>query len=212
MKILNLYAGIGGNRKAWGDDHEITSIENNEEIATIYQKYFPNDTMIVTDAHQYLLEHIREYDFIWSSPPCPTHSRLKIPNVFNKHGKSEIVYPDMKLYQELIILKHFSKKETKWVMENVNPYYSYLIKPQVILGRHVFWTNFYIRKKQFLNEEKEVINISGNEERYGFSVKEEVIKSVKKRTIIRNLVNPEISEYLFKQAMIGNKPLFNFNF
>jgi len=25
MKILNLYAGIGGNRKLWGNDHEITS-------------------------------------------------------------------------------------------------------------------------------------------------------------------------------------------
>lgn len=28
MKILNLYAGIGGNRKLWGDDHEVTVVEN----------------------------------------------------------------------------------------------------------------------------------------------------------------------------------------
>ena len=26
-EILNLYAGIGGNRKLWGDEHEITAIE-----------------------------------------------------------------------------------------------------------------------------------------------------------------------------------------
>ena len=28
MKILNLYSGIGGNRKLWGDEHEVTAVEN----------------------------------------------------------------------------------------------------------------------------------------------------------------------------------------
>jgi len=27
MKILNLYAGIGGNRKLWGDQHQVTAVE-----------------------------------------------------------------------------------------------------------------------------------------------------------------------------------------
>ena len=36
MKVLNLYAGIGGNRKLW-TDVEVTAIENNESIAAIYQ-------------------------------------------------------------------------------------------------------------------------------------------------------------------------------
>ena len=57
MKILNLYAGIGGNRKLWGEEHEITAIENVQEIADIYQEFFPNDRVIVTDAHDYLLKH-----------------------------------------------------------------------------------------------------------------------------------------------------------
>lgn len=69
VKILNLYAGIGGNRKLWGDTHEITAVEYKPEIAKIYQDHFPNDTVIVTDAHQYLLDHFDEFDFIWSSPP-----------------------------------------------------------------------------------------------------------------------------------------------
>ena len=80
MKILNLYAGIGGNRKLWtpnSDEHEITAIENVPEIAKIYQDFFPNDKVIITNAHQYLLEHFKEFDFIWSSPPCPSHSRLR---------------------------------------------------------------------------------------------------------------------------------------
>ena len=35
MKILNLYAGIGGNRKLWGDEHEITAVELNSKCPTI---------------------------------------------------------------------------------------------------------------------------------------------------------------------------------
>ena len=80
MKILNLYAGIGGNRKLWGDEHEITAVEYDPKIAAIYCDFFPNDKVIVTDAHQYLLEHCWEFDFVWSSPPCPTHSRIKKAN------------------------------------------------------------------------------------------------------------------------------------
>lgn len=33
MKILNLYAGIGGNRKLWGDTHDITAVEFRDDIA-----------------------------------------------------------------------------------------------------------------------------------------------------------------------------------
>ena len=57
MKILNLYAGIGGNRKLWSDEHQITAVENNDKIAKTYKKYFPNDTVVVSDAHQYLLHN-----------------------------------------------------------------------------------------------------------------------------------------------------------
>ena len=76
IKVLNLYAGIGGNRKLW-KGVEVTAIEINPEIAKIYQDFFPNDKVIITDAHQYLLEHYKEFDFIWSSPPCQTHSSFR---------------------------------------------------------------------------------------------------------------------------------------
>ena len=69
MKILNLYAGIGGNRKLWGDEHDITAVELMPEIAKIYKELYPNDTVIVGDAHEYLRLHFREFDFIWASPP-----------------------------------------------------------------------------------------------------------------------------------------------
>lgn len=50
MKILNLYAGIGGNRKLWGNEHDITAVEMNESSAKIYQELFPKDKVIVGNA------------------------------------------------------------------------------------------------------------------------------------------------------------------
>src|SRR3990167_3972253 len=139
MKILNLYAGIGGNRKLW-EDCEVTAVEYDERIAKIYQHHFPNDTMIIGDAHKYLLEHFQEYDFIWASPPCPSHSRLNFTN-FAKHSKVD--YPDMTLYQEIILLQTWFKG--KYCVENVISYYEPLIKP-IESNSHYFWTNFPIRK------------------------------------------------------------------
>ena len=82
MKILNLYACLGGNRYKWDEvakeaniNIEVVAVELDEEAAKLYKKRFPNDIVIISDAHQYLLDHYKEFDFIWSSPPCPTHSR-----------------------------------------------------------------------------------------------------------------------------------------
>lgn len=80
MKILNLYACLGGNRYKWDevcDGLEITAVELDPELAGLYQERFPKDKVIVADAHQYLLDHYKEFDFIWTSPECPTHSRAR---------------------------------------------------------------------------------------------------------------------------------------
>lgn len=139
MKILNLYACLGGNRYKWGNEHEITAVEWDEELAKLYQERFPNDKVVVADAHQYLLDHYKEYDFIWSSPPCPTHSRARFWSI-GANGKSPI-YPDMKLYQEILLLDYHFKG--KYVVENVMPYYKPLLNPQK-RGRHLYWCNFKI--------------------------------------------------------------------
>ena len=137
MKILNLYAGIGGNRKLWGKEHQVTAIELEEDIADVYKHNFPNDTVIITDAHQYLLDNYKNFDFIWSSPPCQTHSKMA------KATRHELNrYSDMSLYQEILLLQHFFKG--KYVVENVKPYYTPLIPPTKEVGRHLFWSNFNI--------------------------------------------------------------------
>lgn len=146
MKILNLYAGIGGNRLLWGDEHQVTAVENDPDIAAAYFKLYPRDKVIVEDAHEYLLKHHTEFDFIWSSPPCPTHGQYRYNVGFRAKGYAP-VFPDMKLYEEIIFLKHYY--DGLWAVENVKPYYEPLIAPTITLQRHLFWSNFEIEHKDF---------------------------------------------------------------
>ena len=146
-KILNLYACLGGNRYKWdevakraGIDIEVTAVELDPELARMYKERFPNDTVIITDAHQYLLDHYKEFDFIWTSPPCPSHSRARYWSSSNYETTTEAIYPDMKLYQEIIFLQHYYRTG-KYVVENVIPYYEPLV-PAQLRGRHLYWTNF----------------------------------------------------------------------
>ena len=200
LKICNLYCGIGGNRKLW-KGHQITAIENNSEIAKIYQDFFPKDKVIIADAHQYLLDHFKEYDFIWSSPPCPTHSRLRTMN-------KVIVYPDMNLYAEIILLQKWFKG--LWIIENVIPYYEPLIKPNLILHRHAIWTNFNISDKEFekLKTCKKLGECEFLQEKLGFDVSN--YTGIDKRKVLRNCVVPEMGLHILDCATgkINQKPLF----
>jgi hypothetical protein len=46
MKVLNLYACLGGNRLLW-DNCEVTAVELDPELARLYQERFPNDKVII---------------------------------------------------------------------------------------------------------------------------------------------------------------------
>lgn len=197
MKILNLYCGIGGNRQLWtpnGDEHEITAVEYNKDIAAAYKDLYPNDTVIVGDAHEYLLKNYKEFDFIWASPPCQSHSRI----INSQYTRDSYVpkYPDMKLYQEIIFLQRHA--QCKFVIENVIPYYEPLIKPTIELQRHLFWSNFNIQCKNFIDDT--VIKfVKGSQGLYGISLDKYKIDN--KRQILRNMVNPELGKYILDRAM-----------
>ncbi len=194
MKILNLYAGIGGNRKLWGDEHEVTAVEYNQSIADAYKQFFPNDKVVVGDAHEYLLKHFKEFDFIWSSPPCPTHSRMRLTNSGIGERKSPHTFPDMKLYQEIIFLKHFFKGI--FLIENVTPYYEPLIKPQKI-GRHCFWSNLDLSD---IKVEKDSFSIN-KWTRNDLGLDLTGIKlTTRKDQVLRNCVNPKIGLEILKKA------------
>lgn len=202
MKVLNGYGGIGGNRKLW-NDVEVTTVEQNPEIAKVYSKLFPSDTVIVGDAHQYLLEHYKEFDFIWLSPPCPSHSCIRKIGAKNPRAdgrfQNNMIYPDMSLYQEIILLKEFAFPEkTKWVVENVMPYYEPLITGKKI-SPHLFWSNYPINEKKFPRDRLHD-NFTETKEIMGVDLLNFDFTSNQRRAIYRNCVNPKIGKFVFDMA------------
>jgi len=190
MKILNLYAGIGGNRKLWGDEHEITAVEFNPDIAAVYKDLYPNDKLVITDAHQYLLDHYKEFDFIWSSPPCQSHSSFRHHRSVPFLG-SPAMYPDMTLYQEILFLQHNCK--TKWVVENVKPYYKPLIEAQQA-QRHLFWSNFEIPNIELPKDKLRTAQIPELQKKFGYDLSG--YKLPNKRQVLRNCVEPQLGLHI----------------
>lgn len=206
MKVLNLYSGLGGNRKLWvGCD--VTAVELDPRIAAVYARLHPQDTVIVGDAHQYLLDHSGEFDFIWSSTPCQTHSKMMKAT---RHKLRQ--YPDMGLYQEIIFLTHFFKG--RWVVENVKPYYTPLIAPKVV-GRHAYWANFDVgdyeepMPKDFINK----ADLAGKRDLMdwlGIHYPENIYYGDNHcpAQILRNCVHPNEGLAIFNRAMGESLPLF----
>jgi len=201
MKILNLYACLGGNRYKWDEvtDVEVTAVEWDEELARLYQERFPNDKVVVADAHQYLLEHFKEFDFIWSSPPCPTHSRVRISQKNRENFNHK--YPDMKLYEEVLFLDNYFAG--KYVVENVIPFYEPLIQAKK-RGRHLYWTNFNLptnigERKLFKNmiESGNIKDLSSFHD-YDFT---KYKGEQRMNKIARNLVDYEAGKTIFETAL-----------
>lgn len=191
MKVLNLYAGIGGNRKLW-KDVKVTAVENDAGIAKIYKDLFPEDEVIIGDAHEYLRKNYDKFDFIWSSPPCQTHSSFRY-NICVRYRGTEPKYPDMTLYEEILFLRHHAKY--KWVVENVKPYYEPLIKPTAFLQRHMFWSNFEIPQKEFKKDKIRTAQIPQLSQIHGYDLSNYKLKN--KRQVLRNCVSPELGEYVY---------------
>ncbi len=208
MKILNLYACLGGNRYKWdevakeaGIEIEVTAVELDPEAARLYQERFPNDKVIVADAHQYLLDHYKEFDFIWSSPPCPTHSKVRFTQKNQDFYKPE--YPNMMLYQEIIFIKHHFQGQ--YCIENVIPYYEPLIPAQK-RGRHLYWTNFNLPNEIDRAEAKGIIGGQTNDEfnklcefhQYDFNKYKGEQSKIK---MARNLVDYEVGKIILETAL-----------
>lgn len=202
VRVLNLYAGLGGNRKLWPDNIEVTAVEINPEIAAVYRRQFPLDSIAVGhDAHKYLLDFYERFDFIWTSPPCQSHTRMR---KFTRHHIR--AYPDLSLYQEILFLKNFFKG--KWVVENVVPYYDPLI-PGKRMGRHMFWSNFDFphcevpSPPDFINK----CTVAGKramQEWLGIHYEENIYYEGNHcpAQILRNCVHPVVGRHIFDHAFL----------
>ena len=163
----------------------------------MYQDLYPQDEMVVGDAHQYLLENFKDFDFIWSSPPCPTHSRMIF--LLNQKETYQLKYPDMSLYQEIIILEKLYKGF--YVVENVISYYDPLIEPQRS-GSHYFWSNFEIPVLSD-TDRKKVRNDKGYTLAKKMEDKDIFIEDFydykgDKRTLLNNAIEPELGKLILE--------------
>jgi DNA (cytosine-5)-methyltransferase 1 len=203
MKVLNLYAGLGGNRKLWSGC-QVTAVENEQKIADVYKRLHPEDNVVVGDAHQYLLDHHEEFDFVWSSPPCQTHSKMAKAT---RHKLRR--YVDMSLYQEILFLTHFYKG--KWVVENVVPHYEPLIKPSVRVGRHLFWSNFEFSADEVMQPKGFISNCNTDGKKMmqdwlGIHYDENIYygKNHCPAQILRNCVHPDLGAQIYNQVPVDS--------
>ena len=196
IEVLNLYAGIGGNRKLW-KNCRVTAIEHDPSIASVYYELYPQDRFYVMDAHKFLEDHFQEFDFIWSSPPCQSHGQYRHNVGVLGKGFNPII-PDMNLYGEIVFLSTYFKGD--WVVENVVPYYTPLIAPKFTLQRHLFWSNKTVPGKEFptthIRSKNKISDFDGYE-----IVAKSAIKN--KRQVLRNQVNPELGLYVFNSIVGG---------
>lgn len=208
IRVLNLYACLGGNRYKWDDvaNIEVTAVEHDQELARMYKDRFPNDIVIVADAHEYLLKNYKNFDFIWSSPPCPSHSRVRFWQGSSDRENYKPIYPDMTLYQEIILLNNYYKG--KYVVENIIPFYEPLIPAQK-RDRHLYWCNFKLPYNLNSRPQPKDFIMSGSKPNEIFHEIDLSTYKGKQRKdkIARNLVDYEAGKTIFSVA-IGkiNKP------
>ncbi|WP_431129662.1 DNA cytosine methyltransferase [Flagellimonas flava] len=195
MKVLNLHAGRGGNRKLW-EGVEVTAVEIDPELVRMYKEDFPEDEVIEGDADEYLLKNYKRFDFIWGSPPCPKNSR---PRFWSAKGNDAVSdeYPDLTLYMYKIFLDHWYSG--KYSLENVDPYYKPLIPPTKKIGRHLFWTNFPIGHFNHIQTDCSGNTVAQMEKIHGISIHGYKGKQ-RKDKIIRNCVHPETGLYILDCA------------
>lgn len=199
MKILNLYAGIGGNRKLWSE-HSVLAVEIDPIIAKCYQDNFPGDELVIEDAIQFVEENdLSRFDVIWASPPCLTHSQWnmvngpKIPRVTDIYG--------------LILFFNHTRRDP-WVIENVNPWYKTLIPMNFQVGRHYFWSNYPMPSKRFGPSKINYRSFRQLSKEYDLDVKRiEKLTQLRRRQIVRNCVHPEIGKYILENLTGENRLL-----
>jgi DNA (cytosine-5)-methyltransferase 1 len=150
------------------------------------------------------------FDFIWSSPPCPSHSQIRFNIGFKanrKYRKVDAVYPDMELYQEIIYLKHWFKG--RYCVENVITYYEPLIRPQES-NNHYFWVNFYFSpfkntKRCIRSQEHET-----RKERVDIDLSKFNLETRFEKQVLNNCVEPELGLHILNESKKDIYPeLFN---
>ena len=100
----------------------------------------------------------------------------------------------MSLYQQILLLKSWSKG--LWAVENVIPYYDYLIEPDTMIGRHPYWSNFKIDPLEVKN-----IDVSRSTKEELSEYLELPIPRINGALLLRNSVEPKVGKHIFDCAL-----------
>lgn len=208
MKILNLYSGLGGNRLKW-DGHDITAIENDGNLCSIYSARFPDDTVWQEDAIEFVEnEDLQQFDFIWASPPCTTHSRTTF-----FHGRK---VPDLTQLFGLRMFLESNAFHGLYCIENVQPYYKIPEEwqPSAKIDRHRFWTNFDLPSVDNLvnsrmlgttRKDQNTIIINGKiadlADYHDFPLEILMFFPTRKDKVLRNMLHYSIGKYILDYAI-----------
>jgi len=200
VRILNAFAGIGGNRKLWdGEKHDIVAVESEPEIARAYRSFFPGDTLVEADAFDFIENNFGEFDFIWASPPCPTHSSIRKAGA--KNGQYSPKMPDSRLYSLVEFLREFF--DGHYAVENVaKTWYDPWIKPQKS-GRHYFWSDFAVPDHDS-DQSIERGTVSDWQDHLGFDLGG---FDLDEKKVLRNCVEPELGLKIFDAAGVKQQSL-----
>ncbi len=214
IKILDLFCGIGGVAKGFqrylleqGMSFEYYAVDVDPKVLRAHKKFNPLSNTILRDAYSFTDDELLEFDFIWASPPCETHSRL---NFYNWGNPKKYKEPDMRFYE---LIEMLYRLNIPFVVENVEPYYKPPIKPSVKVYRHVLWTNLSIRPfrvdlPNFSDVKDDVKSLT----KY-HGVPRDVVNTLgtarKARSALRDMVNPivsyNIAKQIFPQVLEGKK-------
>jgi len=137
IKILDLFCGLGGVAKGFQkylDEHNIEyeyiAVDIDSLVLKAHKCNNPKSHVILRDAYSFTDDELKEFDFIWASPPCQSHSRAN--HIWKRYN------PDMRLYD---LIRQLNGVGKPFVVENVIPYYKPPIKPSYRIDRHFLWTN-----------------------------------------------------------------------
>ncbi len=146
IKILDLFCGLGGVARGFQEyliekniKFEYYAVDIDFKILLTHKILNPKSITIKKDAYSLRDEELKEYDFIWASPPCETHSHL---NFYNWNNPKKFKPPDMRLYK---LIKRLHILNIPFIVENVKPYYKPPIKPCTKIGRHILWSNISLK-------------------------------------------------------------------
>jgi len=206
IRILDLFCGVGGVARGFqnflldnGIEFEYYAIDIDKRVLKAHKLLNPYSKTICRDAWSIDDKEFKEFDLIWASPPCETHSKSRFLNINAKPTK-----PDMRLYN---LIERLWSLNMPFIVENVEPYYRPPIKPIVKVGRHVLWSNlcikpFKLNLQNFMDVKDDIHKlIKYHEIPFELSIK--LLKILKKKTrdALRDMVHWRIAYNIAKQVI-----------